>query len=133
MAAGKWALTVKGADSVIDTFQKASKAYGETEAWIVGVGAEYAAYVEFGTSRNRAQPFLFPAADKVMRTDFKRLEKACHKSPNPTATLQKTIALAIEREAKGRAPVDTGALRASIEAAPASGSPGVQRGIGGGR
>lgn len=130
--AGKWTITLNGADAVMDTFQQAKNAYGKPAAWIVGVGVEYGAYVEFGTSRNRAQPYLFPAADKVMRTDFKRLEKACHRASNPTETLVESLALAIEREAKRRAPVDTGALRSSIEAAPAEGQPGVRRRIGGG-
>lgn len=33
--------------------------------WIVQVGAEYAAYVELGTSRMAAQPYLTPAIETV--------------------------------------------------------------------
>lgn len=131
--AGKWTISVNGASAVARTFQQAKNAYGTPSAWIVAVGVEYGAYVEFGTSRNQPQPYLFPAADKVMRSDFQRLERACHRAKNPTETLIESLALAIEREAKRRAPVDTGALRASIEAAPAEGKPGVRRQIGGGR
>lgn len=32
---------------------------------IVSVGAYYASYVEFGTRRNRAYPFFYPAIDRV--------------------------------------------------------------------
>jgi HK97 gp10 family phage protein len=31
----------------------------------IPVGAEYGIYVEYGTHRNRAQPFLTPAVEKV--------------------------------------------------------------------
>ncbi|HNG95810.1 MAG TPA: HK97 gp10 family phage protein, partial [Acidobacteriota bacterium] len=31
--------------------------------WIIGEGAEYAAFVEFGTSRAPAQPHLLPAVE----------------------------------------------------------------------
>jgi HK97 gp10 family phage protein len=34
--------------------------------WIVAVGAEYGVYVEFGTSRAPAQPFLTPAFEQVV-------------------------------------------------------------------
>lgn len=34
----------------------------------VGIGAPYAAFVEFGTSRNSAQPYVRPAMDEVKET-----------------------------------------------------------------
>jgi HK97 gp10 family phage protein len=34
---------------------------------VVSVGAEYGIYVEMGTTRTPAQPFLLPAAERVMK------------------------------------------------------------------
>jgi phage gpG-like protein len=77
--------------------------------WIVGTDVEYAVYVEFGTSRNRAQPYLRPAVERAVR----KLDSLDVGSPDEVA---QKLALEIEREAKAEAPVDTGALRASISA-----------------
>lgn len=79
--------------------------------WVVGTNVEYAAYVEFGTSRMKAQPYLLPAARRVARTPSRHV--------NDYASLDgfiKQVALAIEREAKDNAPVDTGNLQGSITA-----------------
>ena len=45
---------------------------------VVAVGAEYGIYLEYGTSRNRAQPYMTPAVQKV----------------NPS--FEKAVALALE-------------------------------------
>jgi HK97 gp10 family phage protein len=44
----------------------------------IGVGANYGIYVEFGTSRMAAQPYLTPAADEVRPSyveSFRRMEE----------------------------------------------------------
>ena len=105
-------VTVNGVTATLATFERAKQTVRSLPSYVVGASAEYAAYVEFGTSRNRAQPYLFPAARYVMRTEFDTLASAAA-SP---ADLIRRIALAIEREAKKRAPVDTGNLRSSIQA-----------------
>jgi len=69
-------------------------------------------YVEFGTSKMAAQPYLRPAAQKVMNEEADQLADLA----NSTEELVKGIALAIEREAKEKVPVDTGNLRGSITA-----------------
>jgi hypothetical protein len=102
----------------MDTLQAVREGWTGSDRWIVGVGAEYGAYVEFGTRRMRAQPYLFPAARQVVRTQLPALEARARTSPTPLDTLVALLATAIEAEAKRRAPVDTGNLRASIEAAP---------------
>lgn len=108
-------VNVHGVEDAIDDLVTIRQGWGTDSRWIVGVGAEYGAYVEFGTARMAAQPYLFPAVQKVMRSDFKRLENRA----NSMEDLVALVALAIESEAKRRAPVDTGFLRSSIEAAPA--------------
>jgi HK97 gp10 family phage protein len=37
---------------------------------VIGAGVFYAAFVEYGTSRNRAQPFLRPAINYYVNTGF---------------------------------------------------------------
>lgn len=114
MAAPSYAMDVLGVDAAIDAVESTREAVGGSDAWVVGVGAEYAAYVEFGTSTNPAQPYLFPATRHVMRT---RLDEFGRRA-NTVEELVEMLALAIEAEAKRRAPVDTGNLRASIRAYP---------------
>lgn len=41
----------------------------------VGSNVEYAGYVEHGTRRNRAQPYLFPAYEEAMPRFFSRLRR----------------------------------------------------------
>lgn len=79
--------------------------------YVTGTNVEYSVYVEFGTSRMQAQPFLFPAARRVIRNPERYIG-----TPESGDELIRQLALAIEREAKQDAPVDTGRLQASIEA-----------------
>lgn len=106
-----------GAAELVSTMRRAKARWGisGSDVWIVGVGAEYGAYVEFGTSRMRAQPYLVPAVLHVSRTQIPTLERKASSLDEFVAL----IALAIEREAKMQAPVDTGFLRSSIQAFPA--------------
>ena len=103
---------VRGFQAAIDNIHEIRVGWGESSRWIVGVGASYGAYVEFGTSRMQAQPYLFPAARFVMRTQFPVIVQQARSADDLVAKL----ALAIEREAKQRAPVETGNLRGSIKA-----------------
>lgn len=43
---------------------------------MVGVGANYAVYLEFGTSKMPAQPFFFPAVDRHESAFFAALDQA---------------------------------------------------------
>lgn len=102
-------LKLHGAAQAIDALDDMRDALGD-DAYSVGTSVEYAAYVEFGTSTQQAQPYLFPAAQKVMRSQFDAFARAA----NSTDELARMVALAIEAEAKRTVPVDTGRLRASI-------------------
>lgn len=42
--------------------------------WYVRVGAEYGAYVEYGTRHTAAQPFLLPALEEVRPLFFAQLK-----------------------------------------------------------
>lgn len=96
-------------------FNQLRREFGAPEngdaVYIVGTNVEYAAYVELGTSRMQAQPYLFPAAKRVSRSPGQHVGQV-----ESVDDMVRKVALAIEREAKKRAPVDTGRLQNSIEA-----------------
>ena len=104
-------MDIRGATALIDTFGDLSSLVDESPDWVVGTNVAYAAYVEFGTSTQEAQPYLRPAARRVGRNVDAYFDQA----DDPEAALKK-MALDIEREAKHLAPVDTGNLQNSIEA-----------------
>ena len=70
--------TSKNAGSVgVGTFS-GSVGSSDEKAEYIGTNVEYAAYVEMGTSRTAAQPFLEPAA-KDHTDEYKRMVDACIK------------------------------------------------------
>ena len=88
------------------------RSFAEPAEYIVGTDVEYAVYVEYGTSRMAAQPYMRPAVKSVVNRKGDELAEEA----DSTAELVKKLAFAIEREAKERAPVDTGTLQNSISA-----------------
>ena len=110
-------MKVRGVTSAIAALEAFREGWTEDSRWMVGVGVNYGAYVEFGTSRMAAQPYLFPAARTVMRSQFPTIAAQA----SSLDECVEATALAIEAEAKRNAPVDTGNLRASIRAFPAEG------------
>lgn len=108
-------MNLLGYAAAIDDFQRVKEALGgpanKDVVYVVGTDTEYAAYVEFGTSKMEAQPYLFPAARRVARDPERHVS-----SPDTLDQFIREIALAIEAEAKQRAPVDTGQLKNSIRA-----------------
>jgi hypothetical protein len=97
-----------GLASVLDTLDY--EPIGEVK-YTVGTNVEYAIYVEYGTASQAAQPYLRPAVERAVRDLDKYAEEA-----DSAEELVEKLALRIESEAKDEAPVDTGNLRASIEA-----------------
>lgn len=108
-----WGGNLVGFSQAIDVMNDL-KNYVVTDTWIVGTSIEYAAYVEFGTSKMAAQPYLRPAVREVFAQDFARLSAKA----NDSNELVKLLALEVERKAKQKAPVDTGNLMNSIRAMP---------------
>lgn len=104
-------LNIVGAEPTIEHFEEAklwfeNRSIGQVA---VVVSAPYAGYVEFGTSKMRAQPYLIPAIRRVVYNADEYLDGA-----DSLADFEKQLAEGIADEAQKRAPVDTGRLMNSI-------------------
>lgn len=83
---------------------------GQTNVrYVVGPTADYGGYVEHGTSRMAAQPYMAPAAREAQGNVASHLKSA----PNLETAIS-SVAYDVERGAKARCPVRTGYLRSSI-------------------
>src|SRR6056297_2725384 len=78
----------------------------------LGSAVEYSVFVEFGTSKMAAQPYLFPAADAALQEIHQIWDSVGY----DINKLIRVLALRLEAYAKMRCPVDNGNLRASITA-----------------
>lgn len=106
-------IELRGFGETIASFNDvADFADSEDVVYVVGTNVEYAAYVEFGTSKMSAQPYLRPAARQVARDP----ERYISEDYESVTGFIRALALAIEREATQKAPVDTGNLQDSIRA-----------------
>ena len=92
---------------------------GPVQPAIVADGVEYGLFQEMGVEngfgrgiRIPARPFMRPAVEAV-RAGFTKAMKGAITSAKVSAVIRKT-AFDVERGAKQRAPVDTGALKNSI-------------------
>ena len=88
------------------------KSSGKAPAAIVADGVEYGLFQELGSSRNVAQPFMVPAVEAV-RPGYAQAMKGSITREQVSRVVRKA-AFDVERGAKLRAPVDTGALKNSI-------------------
>lgn len=134
------AADLEGADSINDKLEQLADRWGDkTVIYLVTSNAEYAAFVEFGTDPHvitadnkdalkfevggetvfatsvdhpgtEAQPYMRPAVRAVERS----LPRIADKSDSLEEFVRDT-ARTIEREAKIKAPRDTGNLRAKIK------------------
>jgi len=106
-----WGASLTGAARLTDAFKSFSKQLDGPVTYVVGTPVEYSVYVEFGTSRMAAQPYLRPAVEQASRN-----VAAIFAAADSLAAGIAELALEIERVAKQLCPVDTGTLRASIAA-----------------
>lgn len=103
-------ITVKIDDRILVKLINDTK--GTVKPRIVADGVEYGLNVEMGTTRMSAQPFMVPAVEAV-RPGFEAAFKEKLTVKQVESVLDKT-ARDVERGAKQRAAVDTGAMRSSI-------------------
>jgi hypothetical protein len=86
---------------------------GKPTRYIIADGVNYGLFVEMGTSRSPAQPFLVPAFNKVQFGLPPAIGRAIETGVDPYEVLKKG-AFDIQRMAQENAPVDTGALKGSL-------------------
>lgn len=106
-----------GEKALIDKIRK--MATGSTRAHArIGTNIEYGPYVELGTSRMRAQPYLRPALDEKRQEALQEVSDVLSSNlVRGGLKLRDALysgGLVIEAAAKVKAPVLTGTLRSSI-------------------
>ncbi|HXI15484.1 MAG TPA: HK97-gp10 family putative phage morphogenesis protein [Chloroflexota bacterium] len=104
---------VKEAQVALHRLGEGAEAAGRT-AIRVGATAPYARFVESGTRRMRARPFLAPALEQAERSLKGRLVAALPKGAQPAAAAMLGVADEVKATAQKLAPVRTGNLRASM-------------------
>lgn len=83
----------------------------------IGTNIEYGPYVELGTSRMRAQPYLRPALDEKRGEALQEVADVLESTLLDGPKLKDALhagGLVIEAQAKRNAPVLTGTLRSSL-------------------
>lgn len=106
-----WGTNVIGLADALDDITDLSHRLDGTSTYVVGTSVEYAVFVEFGTSRMRAQPYFRPAIRETMAE-----ADALSEGVDSADALVAAIAHQIERKMKENVAVDTGNLRSSIRA-----------------
>jgi hypothetical protein len=114
-------IDLRGLSDLEQEFLDREARWAVDAGYVVGTAVEYAVYVNYGTRDQDPQPF-FTSTLAEARNDLRRFV-AIHTGTRleeitSAQELVQTIAFALERVMKQRAPVDTGTLRASIQAVP---------------
>jgi len=97
---------LRGFDAVMDMLQYDE--FGTVQA-TVSAETDYAVYVEFGTYKDEAQPYLRPAVNQTLRELPEIMQSA-----DDEEELVNEIANRIADRMRDEVPVDTGQLKNSI-------------------
>jgi len=112
---------LRGLSDLEQEFLRREERWAVDADYVVGTAVEYAVYVNYGTRDQDPQPF-FTSTLAEARADLgafvARHTDTTLEAITSAQELVQTIAFALERVMKQRAPVDTGTLRASIQAVP---------------
>lgn len=119
-------LNIRGLDALEAELEERQARWASGGEWVVGTAVEYSVYLEYGTSRMDPKPFFRPALNEARWKGIPAfIDDHTRKDPDDitsAAELVKTLALALERRVKEiitiRGLVDTGTLRASVQAVP---------------
>ena len=105
-----WGTSLSGFGQTMQLLSSIGARFGSDALYVVGPTAKYGIFVERGTSTMKPQPYLEPALRSVA-ADIDEVTAGLI----GTNEMIRAIALEVQTRAKARAPVDTGALRSSIE------------------
>ena len=114
--AAKSSATYKGQKALAAKIRRMVSGAGKGHARI-GTNIEYGPYVELGTSRMRAQPYLRPAYDAHRGEALQEIANVLRANLPGAPKLKVALhsgGLVIEAPAKQKAPVLSGTLRSSI-------------------
>jgi len=115
-----WGTTLVGYASTVSLLESLRFEFGDGALYIVGPTVRYAVFVDQGTSKMEARPFVKPAAERVQAN----LEPEVRMFLNDGVLeaneedLARAAALAVQREMQRiitqKGAVDTGTLRSSV-------------------
>lgn len=108
-----WGTSLSGFGDTIGMLDDIAMRFSDDAVFVVGPTAEYGIYQELGTSKMKAQPYLFPAAREVQRSIPRIIQKT---GATTSGEVVRSVALEVEGLAKKFAPVELGNLRNSISA-----------------
>jgi len=117
-----------GLEDQVTDLEREEEQWDDSTAWFVGTAVEYSVYLEFGTSKMDPKPFFRPVLHEVEAKGVGPfLEEHTRTSIGDIDSLDElveTLAFAIERRVKmvitRKGLIDTGTLRASVQAVPGS-------------
>jgi len=114
-----WGTTTTGFSATIASFTQLRERWGEDAYYVAGASAEYAVYLELGTSRMPAYPFIQPAVADA-RSEFDSLVGKSNGSEDLVRRFAEYVAERARHYASTNVPpgpdVRTGTLRDSIYA-----------------
>ncbi|QLH77455.1 hypothetical protein HZS55_09170 [Halosimplex rubrum] len=116
-------LELDGLDALETRIEELQEDYREPDNWFVGTAVEYAIFLEFGTSKMDAKPFVRPAVhayqsnlEAAIATDTRKTLDDIDSAEE----LVQTIAFGLERRIKriitAKGLIETGTMRASVKA-----------------
>lgn len=118
MSARGWDVSVLGIENAVDTLQAIQFQFDGDTTYVVGPTVEYAIYVDKGTSKMEARPFVEPAARRVQGNIESSIAPFLEGGRVSEDALVKATAVAVQREMQRiiteKGAVDTGTLRASV-------------------
>jgi len=95
-----WGMSVTGMSSVRQTLETLQTTWSGDTLYIAGPTVEYAVFQEKGTRHIDARPFMRPAAEAVGANPSAMLDQYGQEPVENEAIAVKTIALAVQEEAK---------------------------------
>lgn len=112
-----WGVRIAGISAAQQAIKNVEVRYSGGAAYVVGPTAEYSVYVELGTSRMPARPFVRPAAERVQQNLRFYVDRFADDPENEDAVLR-AVAVGVQEEIQRviteKGLIDTGNMRASV-------------------